>query len=354
VVGPLAQDLACQRLSHAQTGLVHRDVVQQRVRPGEIDELENAGRQFLTVRAAVRMQLSVHRDEHRLAGAEVALKLESEHVESHAFRRQRVFAAPLRLAVAEYHRPDSVRVPEPEQTMAADQRDGRIGAPTALVNAVDRREYVGRAQPVHVLVLQFVGKHVEQHFRVRFGVQVTPVAVEQLLRELIAVDQIAVVAKGDPVGRVDVERLRFGGIVHAGRRITHVADADAPGQAGHVSRFEDIPDQAIALVKLDLVAVERGDARGVLAAVLQHGQRVVHQRCSRALADDSHDSAHDETCRCPPHPVARHSTTSQVIPRLPGRGFATRVRYRPVPGLPRPRFRCPAHPRGRPDRVVQD
>ena len=81
--------------------------------------------------------------------------------------------------------------------------------------------------------------------------------------------------EADAVGRVDVERLRLGRAVAAGRRVAHVADADVALQLQHVPLLEHVAHQAVVLAQEQRALVLGHDARRVLAAVLQHGQRVV-------------------------------------------------------------------------------
>ena len=79
---------------------------------------------------------------------------------------------------------------------------------------------------------------------------------DQHFGQLARIGQIAVVRQADAVGRIDVERLRFGGAVAAGGRITHVADADVAPELEHVLLLEHIAHQARALAHEQL-AVDR-------------------------------------------------------------------------------------------------
>jgi hypothetical protein len=57
--------------------------------------------------------------------------------------------------------------------------------------------------------LQLQRKHVQQHFRIGIGIDVTKVELKKLALQRLAVGQIAVVGKRDAERRVDVERLRL-------------------------------------------------------------------------------------------------------------------------------------------------
>ncbi len=72
-----------------------------------------------------------------------------------------------------------------------------------------------------------------------------------------------------------------------------MADADVAPQLEHVMLLEDIAHQAAALAHAQFAFDGSGDAGGILAAMLQHGERVVQPLVDRACADDSDDSAHN-------------------------------------------------------------
>ena len=113
--------------------------------------------------------------------------------------------------------------------------------------------------------LQLVREHVEQHFGVRRGVDVPAVDAEHLVLQLQPVRQVAVVREDDAERRVHVERLGFFLARRGtGRRVTHLADADVARQAAHVARAEHVAHHAVGLVHVEIVAVRRGDAGGVL------------------------------------------------------------------------------------------
>ena len=120
--------------------------------------------------------------------------------------------------------------------------------------------------------------------------------------------------QADAVGRIDVEGLRLGGAVAAGGRIAHVADADVALQLEHVMLLEDIAHQAAALAHVQLALAGGGDAGGVLAAVLQHGQRVVEALIDCAGADDSDDAAHAWLASLGPHFADARAATCGVSP----------------------------------------
>ncbi len=73
-----------------------------------------------------------------------------------------------------------------------------------------------------------------------------------------------------------------------------MADADVARELHHVLLLEHIAHQACVLAHEELAPLARHDARGILAAVLQHRERIVEALIDRARADDSYDSAHDD------------------------------------------------------------
>ena len=70
-------------------------------------------------------------------------------------------------------------------------------------------------------------------------------------------------------------------------RDAHVAD-----EVAHVAGAEDVAHQPAPLVHVEAVAFGRDDARGILAAMLQHGHPVVQELVDGTAGDDSDDAAH--------------------------------------------------------------
>jgi len=119
-----------------------------------------------------------------------------------------------------------------------------------------------------------------------------PVLMDEDGGQLRGVGEIAVMRKTNAVGRIDVERLGFGGAVAACGRIAHMADADVALQLHHVMLLKDVAHQARALPDIKLAFARGHDARCILAAVLQHGQRIVDALIDRAVSHHADNSAH--------------------------------------------------------------
>ncbi len=194
--------------------------------------------------------------------------------------------------MAQANRPNAVRVAKGHESVTEDHDHDGIAASAPLVYPGHGREHRLRRQVVVALALQFVGEHVEQDLGIGARVQVPPILANQQVFQLFRIRQVAVVREADAVRRVDVERLRLGNTRRARRRIAHVTDAGAARQRQHVTRAEDVADQPRGLARAQHATVVDRDSRGVLATVLQHGERVIDRLIDRRVTHDSNDSAH--------------------------------------------------------------
>jgi len=141
--------------------------------------------------------------------------------------------------------------------------------------------------------LELVREHVDQHLRIRAGVDVPQIRAEHLVLELRRIGQVAVVAEHDAERRVHVERLGLGRLERRPRgRIAAVRDAHVAAEIAHVPRAEDVAHHARRLVHVEHVVLGRDDARGVLPAMLQQQQPVIEQLVDGGLRDDAEDPAH--------------------------------------------------------------
>jgi hypothetical protein len=171
--------------------------------------------------------------------------------------------------------------------MADDHGDHREAAAAAPEDGLQRREQLVGRQPLRGILLQLAGEDVEQHLGIGAGIQVAAIAAHQLSRQLGDVGQVAVVPEADAKGGIHVERLGFVDAVAAGRRVAHVADADVAHQLQHVALVEDVAHQAGFLAHRQLVLAHGHDAGRILAAVLQHRQRVIDPLVDRRRPDDA-------------------------------------------------------------------
>ena len=179
-----------------------------------------------------------------------------------------------------------------DEPVADDHGDHRIAAAAAAIHGAQRGEDVGRRDPRRADSLQLRRQHVEQHLGVRGGVEMAPVLALQDFAQLAGIGEIAVVRQADAVGRVHVERLGFRGAVASGGRIANMAHAHVAPELLHVVLLEYIAHQPATLAHEQLAFGHGRDARRVLAAVLQHRQRVINALVDRAGSDDSGNAAH--------------------------------------------------------------
>ena len=280
-----------QRLAQVQTRLVHRDAIEHRVRTCQVHKLKNARMQAGLLRTLARVDLAVERDEQCLARLHVALELVPRALQRHRLAGHH----PGAIAAAPHGQgTDAVGVTKGHHAMACDQGDHGIRAPDALVHRLHGRKHIvglqGHATAGH---FQFVGKHVEQHFRVALGVGVAVVDAEQLGAQGLGVGQVAVVHHDDAKGRVHIERLRFLFAESVARRgIAYLPQARVARQSAHVAGAEHVTHHALGLVHEELAVQLRGNASRILAAVLQEQQSVIDQLVDGGRADHADDSTH--------------------------------------------------------------
>ena len=175
-----------------------------------------------------------------------------------------------RLVAADDQRPDAVGVAESQQAVTGDHRHHGIGATAAPVHAGHRLENGFRVELVPGRRrLQLMRQDIEQHLGIGIGVDVAQILQKHVALQLLGVGEVAVMRQHDAEGRIDVKRLRLGGIVGgAGRRVTAMADPPIALQIAHVAGAKHIAHQTRALVHMEAPAVGRRDTRGVLTAVL--------------------------------------------------------------------------------------
>ena len=268
VLRTLTEDLVGELLTHAQTRLVHRDAIHDRVRARQIDMLEDAGCVLGVGRALTGEQLAFLGDVYRFARRQIADQGEAEHVERNAFRGDHVLHAFVGMALAEDDRANAIGVAEADDAVAGDHRHHGVTAQAALVHIADRGEHVILGGLQLAALGQLMGEHVEQHFRVGIGVHMTQVGLVDFLGQLLDVGQVAVVRQGNAIGRVDIERLGLGRAGAAGGRVAHMADAHMANQALHMALLEDIAHQAVVLTQKQAAIMAGDDTGSILAAVL--------------------------------------------------------------------------------------
>ena len=122
--------------------------------------------------------------------------------------------------------------------------------------------------------------------------QIAP-AANELPPEREPVGQIAVMGDREAAGlELGEQRLDIAQHGFAGGGIAHMADRGTPRQAVDGRRLgEVIADQPLAALRMEPGAVERDDARGLLAAMLQRMQPKRDDRGGIGVIEDAEDAA---------------------------------------------------------------
>ena len=292
VIRTQPENLGRQFLAHAQTRLVDRQIVDDRVGPGKIDELEYTRRIGFVAGVLAAVDTAGLVDKDAFAGRYVAVHIEPQRIQGDALGRDHALHAGERPARAQRQWADAVGVAKCHDPVVDDHGHDRVGARTTPVHRLHGTQNgVGR-QLVQAQSTQFMGEYVQQDFGIRVCIQMSAVMGDDQPCQLVGVDQIAVVSQGNSVGRIDIERLR---LCHARRTrgwISNMPEPDLAPQTHHVVLLENIADQTVVLAQMQLTVRLGHDARGVLSPMLQVGQGVVDRLVDRTLADDSYNSAH--------------------------------------------------------------
>jgi hypothetical protein len=180
----------------------------------------------------------------------------ADDVERHGFRREDEGIAEL----AHHERADAERIAAGDHALRrhADQRIGAFELLERVDELVEQRP-VGRG-----------GDQVDDHLGIRRRLE-DRAAADQVALELHRIGDVAVVRDREAAGRqIGIERLDVAQRGLACGGIADMAAGIVPGQsADHFVAVEIAGDMAHRAVRMELIAVETGDARGLLAAMLQ-------------------------------------------------------------------------------------
>ena len=97
------------------------------------------------------------------------------------------------------------------------------------------------------------------------------------------------------------------------RRPAGVADADRAGERLEPELLLEILELALGAAPRQLAVFERGDARGIVAAIFQALERIDELRRRRFSADDSDNAAHPRGC-FPQNGVQRRNPSARHLP----------------------------------------
>ena len=270
----LDRRLLGEQLAHAHAGVVHAAAVEAAVGPGEVDELEEAELGVEPLGGEHRDRLhAVAVDDHHLAGVELAHEVGADDVEG---RRLGGEHPATRLEQTEAQGPEAVRVAHADDPLGVhdDQREGAFEAGQDLDEGLDQgiagddvvdvgHGLDGGAQQLGHEV--GVGRdHAGQHAR--------------LGGELGGVDQVAVVAEGEPGGADrPIDRLGVAPRARPGGGVPRVADGQVAGERRQGALVEDVGHQAHVLDHGDVDTVGHRHAGRLLPAVLQGVQAQVRE-----------------------------------------------------------------------------
>ena len=248
--------LLCEPLAHADTRGVHLDAREARIRSSEVEELEDAERA-----AAVRWnglpRLDAFADHEQLARPHLAFELGADQVERAGLGGDDPVA--VEASEAEWAHPAGIA--EGDQLSLAERDDRERPVELAHRGGNGVAERAG-----------FVSDQRCDHLGVRGRREPVTLGVE-LLAELGGVREVAVMAQGDRAcAAVLDERLRVPPLRRAGRRVTRVADGEVAAQAAELLLVEDLRHEPHVAQRRQPPVVGDGDARGLLAAVLQREQ----------------------------------------------------------------------------------
>ncbi len=126
----------------------------------------------------------------------------------------------------------------------------------------------------------------------------TKVGAEKVAGNLVGIGEIAVMGERDAVGGVHIKRLCFSRTGRAGGRVAHMTDAVITDQPHHVARMKHIAHHAILLAEIKPAVMGCHNAGGILTAMLQYRQCVIEVLVNRALACNTHNTAHNSPQGC--------------------------------------------------------
>ena len=132
------------------------------------------------------MQLMLEVDENRFARLDVADHVETQRIECHGFGSHQIFRTGIGFVGTINQRTDAIGITESEQTVTGNQHDHSVGTATTPMHAADGLKNAVNIKFVAVRCrLQFMGKDVQQHFRIGVGIDVTAVSYTHLESGLV-------------------------------------------------------------------------------------------------------------------------------------------------------------------------
>src|SRR6266581_6514504 len=217
-------------LADLHAGVVHEPLVEDAVRPREVDPLEHAVCGVVRMRESHRLE-AVGPELDDLPRFQVPDELQPERIEHDALRCDHHAAVSLPDAKG----PDRVRIPDRVDRVV--DHEGEAVRPDETAG-----ELLQRAMDVATGVDDLISQETDDHLTVR-GRHERPALLAELLPDLVRVRDVPVVREGDvPVRRLHDNRLRVLEDARAGGGIAHVADARVPADLHQVFAREDFMD----------------------------------------------------------------------------------------------------------------
>ena len=217
--------------------------------------------------------------EHQnLAVLDVAHILRADDVERAGFGGEDRAAVEL----AEHQRPDAERIAGADQLLVGEADEG-VGA-------------FEHAQPLDEAVDETVAVRARHEMQDDLGVRRRlhhGAFAHQLAAQRQSVGEIAVVADGKAAGiELGEQRLHIAQDGLAGGRIAHMADRGVARQAiDHLAAGKGVADQPEPALGVEPFAVERDDAGGLLAAMLEGMQAERRDGGGVGMAEDAEHAA---------------------------------------------------------------
>ena len=282
--------------AHLATGLVQVAALHVRVRPGEVDELEDAQRGRRVGETDRARRLARLEDDH-LAGLDVADVLGADDVEGRRLRREApaglgVVAVPqavVDISGGRARQPTEDQRTETERIAHAD--DPALVEDHQAVRATHARE--DALEGLDGIGGRLVGQERGQQLRVGRGGQAGATAPE-LLEQVAGVDEVAVVADGQRTPRTEPVR-RLGVLPDGGTRcrIAAMGDRELAPETRQASLVEDVADHPEVLVEHQLLAVADRQPGQFLAAMLEREQAERRDRGGLGRLATRQDHAED-------------------------------------------------------------
>ena len=225
-IGVLTFDFIRKTLAHSQARFVDRNAVHHRIRPRQIHKFKNTRIERRHRRALLAVKLAIHIDEYRFARRHIAYHFIAHRIQRYTFRRHHVFKTGVRFNATKNQRAYAERITKRQHAVPRYHRHHGI---RPLATAMHTRHRCKNRRRIKLViggaVLQLVRQHIQQHLRIRAGIDVTQIRAEQINFELLGIGEIAIVAEHNTEGRIHIKRLRFRYRRRCARsRITRVRD----------------------------------------------------------------------------------------------------------------------------------